>query len=172
MIIQTVAKSGAVSILPTISSAPVSVASPDNNSPLQSVTSPHLSCRRLHADGVQPGGFFNVGLGLKDDDKSVYFYEVGPAEGAGPSRVPAFDGVFVVPDESVLYIDGSRPITQHNKESLTTILDLADEAGCAIVRACIGKDAVGLKDIVRSYGACGFSVGAEMGDFLVMTFDI
>jgi len=171
MVLQTVSKSGALSIIPTISPAPVTASSP-NNSPLQAGSSPHLSYRRLNADSVDSGAFFDVGLGLKGEDKSVFFYEIKSAEGAAPTRVPACDGAFVVTDESTLYIEGCRPITQFNKESLTTMLDLADDAGCGSVRACICKDAVDLKDIVRSYGACGFSVGAEMGEFLVMTFNI
>lgn len=167
MVIQSVVKSGAVSIFPKISPAPVVASSPD--SPLQGGANGQFSYNVVNADGID-GAFFQLGLELKEDN-TVFFYELKPHEHA-PARLPVADRVFVVPNDSVLFLEASRPITQFNKESLTTVLDLADDAGCTSVQACIAKDAIGLKDIMRSYIACGFVVSEERGDFVAMQFDI
>eukprot|EP01116_Phalansterium_solitarium_P004313 TRINITY_DN152_c0_g2_i1.p3 TRINITY_DN152_c0_g2~~TRINITY_DN152_c0_g2_i1.p3 ORF type:complete len:118 (+),score=9.17 TRINITY_DN152_c0_g2_i1:273-626(+) len=117
MVMQSVAKSGALSIFPKISPAPVVAASPDN-SPLQGGANAHLSYKAATADAID-GAFFGLGLEMKEDC-AVFFYEVNPAEGAPPTRVPVSDRAFVVSERSTLFLEGSRPVNQFNKESLTT----------------------------------------------------
>lgn len=168
MVMQSVVKSGAISIFPKISPAPVAASSP-SESILAGGAGTHLSYSLVNASAVD-GSFFQVGVEMQEECP-VFFFEVKPAEGA-PNVLPVTDRAFVVPEQSVLFLEGSRPVGGWNKNSLTAILDLADDAGCASVQACVAKDAVGLKDIMRSYVACGFTVGAERGDFVVMHFEI
>jgi len=166
-------KTGAISIS-KVSSSSSPVPSPTSVSPdaFTSCNNASLSLRLLGSDEVlDDDSFHSVGIRLSDEC-TVFFYELNYADGVSDVRRPVADRGFVVPEKCMLFFEASRPVAHLNKDSLTSLLDVADEAGCTSVRACVSKDALFMRDVMRSYAACGFAVCGELGDFIVMKFDI
>jgi len=85
---------------------------------------------------------------------SVVFYEVSAAGNNGPA--PVSNHVFIV--DSAAYVEASRPVWVINKESLTSLLEFADNNGCTALYAFVKKDAPMHAEIIRSYGAVGFAI--------------
>jgi len=88
---------------------------------------------------------------------SVLFYEVSPSNNNGSA--PVSNRAFVVAsDSSTAYVDANRPVWVINKESLTSLLEFADNAGCSSLCACVKKDVPMFAEIVRTYLANGFAM--------------
>jgi len=106
--------------------------------------------------------FYTLGRSLADDPANVKCYSVAGANDCAP----AFEHAFILPDCSAAYLEAVRPVTQLNKECLSSVLDFADEAGCDSVFAVVKKDNSLFADILRSFNDVGFAnvspVGADM----------
>lgn len=167
MVMSSAVKTGAVSI-PKSASPPSSTSSSPTESPFAS----NLSYRLLNSAEVS-GRFYTVGTELSAEHV-VFFYAIQRAPQFRGGVVPVTERSFVVPDDSAMYFEAPRPVTQLNKETLTSLLDMADDAGCSRVLALVPKDDANLKDVIRSYAACGFSVSRESqsGVHVVLQFDI
>jgi len=111
--------------------------------------------------------FFTIGLALSNN---VSCYSMFSQNAGCPTAV---DCGFIVPSSSALYIEGARPITRLTKESLTSVLEFADESGCNCVFACIRKDNNMFDEILRSYCEVGFaSVTPLRNDMVKVQFSI
>lgn len=55
------------------------------------------------------------------------------------------------------FFEASRPVTPFNKESLTTLFELAEEASCCIAVACVNRQNPDCQNIIKSYLSLGFS---------------
>jgi len=100
-------------------------------------------------------GFFALGQDMAKNG-NVKFYDVASSINNGPA--PVSSRAFIVVADSAAYIDATRPVWSFNKESLTSLLEFADGAGCQSLYACVKKDAPMFADIMRSYSANGFSI--------------
>jgi len=150
MVMQSVNKSG---VLPFAKSAVLNNCPPafrDNNVSLQ-VALPH----------EHP--FFTLGVSF--DPNNVKCYSVVPANGL----MPAVERAFL--SSSSVYVEAVRPLSQHNKHALTSVLEFADEAGCESVFACVKKNNAFFADILRSFTAAGFhSVSPLNSDMVKLCF--
>lgn len=167
MVMSSAVKTGAVSIPKSTSPS-----SSTSSSPTESSFASNLSYRLLNSADVS-GAFYTVGVELSAEHV-VFFYAVQRATQYRGSVAPVTERSFVVPDESVMYFEAPRTVDQLNKESLTSLLDMADDAGCSRVLALVPKDAANLKDVIRSYAACGFSISrdSQSGVHVVLQYDI
>eukprot|EP01119_Soliformovum_irregulare_P021195 TRINITY_DN700_c0_g1_i1.p1 TRINITY_DN700_c0_g1~~TRINITY_DN700_c0_g1_i1.p1 ORF type:complete len:168 (-),score=26.65 TRINITY_DN700_c0_g1_i1:63-566(-) len=86
---------------------------------------------------------------------SVSFFSISSGS---LSIVPFTDQAIISSCEEYGFIDGCRPITKENKETLTALLDLAAEIGCTLAVACVDKSNPKAQEIIRSYMEVGFTI--------------
>jgi len=115
--------------------------------------------------------FFQRGLSLSDNRASVQCYSISAENNA--AATPVVDCAFILPSSSVVYVEAARPVTSFNKDSLASVLEFADEAGCSCVYACVKKDNIYFTEILRSYNEAGFaSVTPFQNDMVKLQFQI
>jgi len=174
MVMQSVIQSGAVSIPKDSSSVSSASTSVDVSSSLFQSNS-QLSYRLLNATEITGSAFFKIGLDMTRHSM-VFFYQVKPVEGTAASRIPVTDRAFVIPSKQVAYLEAVRPVSHSNKETLTSLLELAEESTCECVYACVNKENALFRDVVRSYLAVGFSMvtpsNGDPANFVLLSFDI
>jgi len=136
----------------------------------------NLSYRLLNVIDTSKHQFFNAGVALRKDGQLVFFYDVVHTNN---SETLVTDRAFMAPNKCVLYLEASRPISQLNKESLSSLLEMADDGGCTQVIALVRKDSNRLRDVICSYAACGFSLlpgpvfNSDVNNsFVTLKFDI
>lgn len=162
------AKSGALSI-----PKPVSPATPVAASPSVSPTGSHLSYRALNASEVANNAFFSIGLEMSAE-QAIFFYAVQKAARCEVAS-PITERAFVSPSDGVVYFEAACGVERDSKESLASLLDMADDAGCSRVCALVPKDGgADVKQIVSSFGACGFAVsrGSQPRGHVLLQFDL
>jgi hypothetical protein len=101
------------------------------------------------------GLFGHVFTALLQDSYTISFFEILPEAGS----VPVTDRAYIMPTFELgwAFIDACRPVTQYNKESLTTLFELAEEASCCIAVACVNRENPDFQTILKSYLQLGFS---------------
>lgn len=116
--------------------------------------------------------FFALARLNSSNQNSATFFEVSASGNNAPA--PVSNRVFMV--NSVAYIEASRPVWVINKESLTSILEFADNNSCAAVYACVKKDVPMFAEIIRSYNSVGFSLvppsNASADNYVKLAFEI
>mmetsp|Transcript_6870 Transcript_6870/g.9505 ORF Transcript_6870/g.9505 Transcript_6870/m.9505 type:complete len:171 (-) Transcript_6870:526-1038(-) len=125
---------------------------------------PTLSYKEVVPTAGFASPFFHSALEfqMESGQTNLKFFELQSAEGAaamsfqGKSLVA--DKCFVAAEDSIAFMEASCPVTQNNKESLSTLFDLADESGCSIFVACVQRDRADFKDIVKTYLMLGFQM--------------
>jgi len=107
--------------------------------------------------------FYNLAASLPNNNNnntSIQCYSVGCN-----SCTPAVERAFVL--SASAYVDAVRPVTALNKESLTRVLEFADECGCGSVFACVKKSNALFQEIVRSFSDAGFSAISPLNNDMV-----
>lgn len=135
-----------------------------------------IAVRSVDQADALSDSFFSLGFSIFDDS-NLSLYTVSKSEAApNNSAEPAVQRIAVLPSRSLAYFDASHPLLQANKETLTSLLEFAEGAGCSTVHACVPKDAANLKSIVSSYGAVGFSPvppkNGGSGAYLMLGFEM
>jgi len=106
--------------------------------------------------------FFHLAASLSDNNNiaNIQCYSVGCN-----SCSPAVERAFVL--SSSAYVEAVRPVTLLNKESLTRVLEFADERGCGCVFACVTKSNSLFQEIVRSFYDAGFCAISPLNSDMV-----
>lgn len=127
-----------------------------------------LSCREIPVHPSVDSSFFKFAVENQKALARISLFEILPAN-AGAS-LPITDRAILAPQftQGVAFIEANRPLSTINKESLSTLLDLAAEANCSIVLACVRKDDPKMKEILHSFrSGAGFDL-VEPDEFIQM----
>jgi len=123
---------------------------------------PTLSYKSLPPSSWNLGeSFVDFAASKHDETESVVFFSISPpSSGTSPSEQldSISNRLFVVQADSQAYMEVSHPVDKNNKESLTTILDLADDNNCFAVVACVSKSNAAHHEVIGSLLAVGFSL--------------
>jgi hypothetical protein len=122
---------------------------------------PTLSYKSLPPSSWNLGdSFVDFAASKHDETESVVFFSINPpSSGAQSEQLDSISNrLFVVQADSQAYMEVSHPVDKNNKESLTTILDLADENNCFAVVACVNKSLADHHEVIGSLLAVGFSL--------------
>jgi len=123
----------------------------------------------VNASDVNNNGFYAFGTQVAEASP-VVFYKVNSESN---DHQAVTKRAFAVPQQSVVYLEAAAAISRENKETLTSLLEQADEAGCTEVRVLFRKDVSVLRDMLGSFAACGFSLmPTECGSHVAMKFDL
>jgi len=112
--------------------------------------------QQLHLPLVEASSFFKIPLDRGWEN--VSFLTVGSS--CVESTTPVASRAFVAPgyvEGGAAFIEANRAVSQANKETLTKLMELADEANCSTLIACVEKNHPSLSQIVSSYLFLGFA---------------
>jgi len=151
---------GAASASPTKfqAAAPSSDASscpPAASIPLNEVAFGTLAYQEIRPTSDDENLFYRTLVEQQSEFEQMNFYKIVPKE-ISPSHLVA-ERACLASVEGIALIEATKPLMQDNKESLSTLLDLADECGCSTMVGCVDKDKADFTTIVRSYISVGFT---------------
>jgi len=115
-----------------------------------------LSCTEIPFVDVRASTHPFFQTALQKEFPSVSFFEI--KIGTRSSHTAVVDRAFIVPSQAAAFVDADRAITQSNKETLTSLLELAEESHCSAVIACVNRSSGLFGEIVRSYLTVGFEL--------------
>lgn len=133
-----------------------------------------LKYRELSVPSAVEEPFFQVALGQAFDSVSCYEIRAPDEE----SCLPVTDRAFLAPtfEDGYAFVEATRPVNQLNKESLTTLLELAEEANCSKIVALVDKNTEFKSNIIGSYLSIGFSLIMKptlpMPDYVLLAKEI
>jgi len=123
---------------------------------------PTLSYKALPPSSWSFGDcFMDYAASKHEETESVLCFSVAQPSSGGESEQllkPITSRLFVVQADSQAFMEVSNPVDQDNKETLATILDLADENNCFAVVACVNKSSADHHEVVGSLLAVGFTL--------------
>lgn len=121
--------------------------------------SPALRFQPAEVSGevAEDDGFLQFAM-QKKNSYTISFFDISPYGQDAASKVVT-ERAYVMPTFELgwAFFEATRTATQYNKESLTTLFELAEEAACCIAVACVNRQNPDCQSIIKSYLSLGFS---------------
>jgi len=115
--------------------------------------------------------FFRAAFEVQELEQLMLFEILTPSE---TKSSIVTDRAFIAPKEMFAFIEADRVVNQENKESLSALMDLADESSCSTLVACVPRDNAHVKSILQSYMSLGFSLSnfVSLSGFLLLVREL
>jgi len=116
------------------------------------ITCETIGCHRINPSQIQSPFFLCARNNNTQQDLS--FYDISQPRGS--PHIPITTKLVLNRTDSLAFIEVTKPVNQLNKETLSSLLDFADESQATCLVACVGRHDPHYKEILRSFISIGF----------------
>ena len=117
-----------------------------------------VNCREHNTLQQQENNFFKQAMIKQLELGAVKLLDVFPGE----DNSVVTEHAFLAPAEGSIFLEANKVIDQTNKESLSTLLDWAEESSCNTIFVCVDRKNENAKEIMYSYTCVGFTTATTI----------
>jgi len=146
----------------------------------QLVCLPTLSYRVIQLPAYVPeNSFLQFALNAQKQHECVSIFEIS-APSIDADQTPVSDCAVLIKSNGSAFLELNGVVSQQNKDSLSQLLELAEENGCDVVNACINRlkfqnNDRELKAVIASLISVGFSLVTSpqlLNNYFCLAFQI